>query len=63
MSCVVICMGDFQKERFQELNLSIKEYSRNTFFYWIGIDGRDLDVMDWKQIIHVKTVEKLLQHQ
>ena len=54
MSSVVVCIGELQRQRFEELNLSLQEDSINTFFYWIGIEGKNLKIMDWKQIISLK---------
>ena len=63
MSSVVICIGAQQRERFEEINFALQENSRNAFFYWIGIGGSKLGMMDWKQILSVKNSMQTLSNE
>ena len=49
MSCVVICIGKSQMEAGQRMEMSLQEQSKNAFFYWIGANDEEFQIMDWKQ--------------
>ena len=60
MSSIIICVGDLQQQRFEELSLSFQKVPDNSFFYWIGVEGKSLNIIDWKKIMSMKNNNKII---
>ena len=60
MSSLIICLGEYQRQRFAELSWALQSKSKNSFFYWMGVEGKRLEIVDWKEVISVKNSNKVI---
>ena len=60
MSCVVVCIGKQHRGQLEELTASLQNESPNAFFYFIGAEADDIEVIDWKKIMSIKNSKKAL---
>ena len=60
MSSLIICLGEYQRQGFDELSWSLQNKSKNSFFYWMGVEGKRLEIADWKEVVSVKNSNKII---
>ena len=60
MSSLIICLGEYQRQIFDELCWSLQNKSKSSFFYWMGVEGQRLETIDWKEIISLKNTNKII---
>ena len=62
MSSLIICIGKSHKQSFENMTTSLQNKSRSSFFYWIGVEGTGLEVVDMKNIISMKNSKKIISN-
>ena len=62
MSSLIICIGKSYKQSFENMTTSLQNKSRSSFFYWIGVEGTGLEVVDMKNIISMKNSKKIISN-
>ena len=54
MSSIIVCIGELQSQKFKKVSMSLRKKSKNAFFYWVGVEGKKFQIIDWKQMMSVK---------
>ena len=60
MSSLIICLGEYQRQLFEKMSWSLQNKLKSSFFYWMGVEGKRLETLDWKEIISMKNSNKII---